>query len=181
MLGVAKRKEPAMLYFQLRKDGKLDNTPVITNFINTLANPNSLSEKASVFFIDETDDINYPDFMDRPLFLVSDRLKKIIEIYHPDYTYRVTAFTQLEKRTQKIYWNIDLPIVDCLSEESKIDSHGLVLEAVIDESKIKNKSIFQIKKSIQSLYVIRLDLAESILRRNMYGFTLTELKRSERS
>ena len=46
---------------------------------------------------------------------------------------------------------------------------------MLDEKKIKNKKIFKIKESDKTLIVVRLDAAESILRRNYDGIYLERL------
>lgn len=47
---------------------------------------------------------------------------------------------------------------------------------MLDEKKIKNKKIFKIKESDKTLIVVRLDTAESLLRRDFKGIALERLE-----
>lgn len=65
---------------------------------------------------------------------------------------------------------------EVLHEKSEFNlNKTIVKKIVLDEKKIKNKKIFKIKESDKTLIVVRLDAAESILRRNYDGIYLERL------
>lgn len=67
--------------------------------------------------------------------------------------------------------------IECLSEKSELNLNKTVVKKIIlDKEKIKNKKIFKIKESLKTLVVIRLDVAESLLRREFKGMCLERLE-----
>ena len=52
----------------------------------------------------------------------------------------------------------------------------IVKKIILKKEKIKEKKIFKIKESSKTLIVIRLDVAESLLRRNFKGICLERLE-----
>ncbi len=75
---------------------------------------------------------------------------------------------------QKIY---NIPIweeINALHEGSE-SKFNVVKKIVLDKEKIKNHKIFRIKESDKTLVVVRLDVAESLLRREFEGIYLERL------
>ena len=67
--------------------------------------------------------------------------------------------------------------IEALSEESEFNlDRTVVKKIVLDKDKINGIKIFQIKESSKTLIVIRLDVAESLLRRHFRGIKLERLE-----
>ncbi len=104
-------------------------------------------------------------------------MKDIIKVYNKNLEFKATTLTDVVKQSQEVYWFFEPPIAECLGVKTEYLKDNLTIKTpVIDVGKTEDLSFFQIKKGIQRINVIRLDLAESILRRGLYGFSLIELE-----
>lgn len=118
----------------------------------------------------------YPDFIDEPVLLVSDELKKLLELYDYHLISKCTVLADIEEKTQKLYWLLLLNHIDCLSNQSTFDKNGQIKDIVINGEQAKGKKIFRIQGIKTPLVIINLDVAESILRRNFWGIQLKKLQ-----
>lgn len=67
--------------------------------------------------------------------------------------------------------------VECLSENVELNLNKMVVKKIIlDKEKIKGKKIFKIKESLKSLVIVRLDVVESLFRREFKGMCLERLE-----
>ena len=148
------------------------------DFVNTIAKPKSLDEAANVLRVQTNAETVYPDFLEKPLLLASNKFKVVAKLYNPEYLYKSVVLTGKTKDEQKLYWNIDMPEIECISPESTYNHDGTLKHIVIDESATQGRGMFRVKNRRWSIYIIRLDMAESLLRRKLFGFTLTPVSHS---
>lgn len=132
-----------------------------------------------VAYIDYYPEMEIPDVMLRPMFLVSDALKDIITIYDEEIRWKaVQAMPQSEDmvaKTAPLYWAGNYPTQNCIHQEAEFYPDNRIKELVLDRRKIRGQDIFRVGNLLESRIVISLRLAESILRRNLYGVGLTEM------
>lgn len=173
----------SMDYFLLSQDKRCTNTPQIKELFKNI-NPKYMNifdadkiDDGIPLFIKSEENIQYADVLDKQIFIVSEEMKKIMEKYDLDIIFKRLGLIDYEKSEQKIYY---LPIfneVEALSGKSEFNlNKTLVKKIVLDKEKIKNKKIFKIKESDKTLVVVRLDAAESLLRRNFKGISLEKLE-----
>lgn len=170
-----------MDYFLLKQDHRYTNTPQIINFFQTI-NSRDLNplradniEDNNSFFVKSSENNQFIDIIDTPVFLVCEDMKKIMEKYNRNIIFKRAALIDRENKNQKIY---NIPIweeVNALHEDSEI-KFNVVKKIVLDKEKVKNSKIFKIKESDKTLIVIRLDVAESLLRREFEGISLERLE-----
>lgn len=172
-----------MDYFLLKQDKRYSNTPQIIDLfknINTkdlnLLKADNIQDN-NCFYVKSHDNIDYLDVLEIPIFLVSKELKKILEKYNRNMIFKMFALIDYEKKEQNFYY---LPIfeeIEALSEKSEFNLNKTIVKKIIlDEKKIKNKKLFKIKESDKTLIVVRLDAAESLLRRDFNGIILEKLE-----
>ncbi|WP_315081008.1 imm11 family protein [uncultured Clostridium sp.] len=172
-----------MDYFLLKQDKRYSNAPQILNLFKKF-NTKDLNlvradniEDNNLLYVRSAQGIEYVDIIDTPIFLVSEDLQKILSKYNSNIIFKMIALTDYKNLEQHIYY---LPIfeeVQALSEESEFNLNKTVVKKiVIDENKIKNKKIFKVKESDKTLIVVRLDVAESLLRRDFKGILLERLE-----
>lgn len=172
-----------MDYFLLKQDKRYSNPPQILNLFKTIDIRNLNLLRADnipdnqVLFVKESENNEYLDTIDTQIFLVSKNMKKILEKYSLNIIFKMTGLIERESQKQNIYY---LPIfeeIEALSEDSEFNLNKTVVKKIIlDEEKIKDKKIFKIKESDKTLIVVRLDVAESILRREFTGVFLERLE-----
>lgn len=145
-------------------------------FANNIANKRELKDKANILYVRDSKKTEYTDFIEKPLLLVSAEFTTVVRLNNKDYTYRSVVLTEEKSEAQRVYWNMAMPETNCLSPRSEYNHDGTLKRIVIREDAVQGRSMFKIKNIHWSVYVIRLDLAESVLRRKLYGFTLEELE-----
>ncbi|NSB17195.1 hypothetical protein BCD95_005454 [Clostridium beijerinckii] len=130
-----------------------------------------------IFNVKCDDDTKFLDILDTQLFIISEKMKKIIEKYSKEIIFIAIPLIDLSRERQENYY---IPIVeglDALSENAELNLNKTVVKKIIlDKEKVKGKKIFKIKESSKTLIVIRLELAESLLRRNLKGIYLERLE-----
>lgn len=175
-----------MDYFLLKSDERYTNIPMLVDVFQTIdkRNINLLNahkiENTIVFYAEADKETNFIDVLDRQLYLISKNLKKLIEKYTPNTIFKLIPIIDTNKERQETYY---LPIfeeIEALSDKSEFNlDKSVIKKLVLDEEKIKEKKIFKIKEGDKTLIVVRLDVAESILRREFYGVELERVEVDE--
>lgn len=172
-----------MDYFLLKQDEEYTNTPRLMNVFNTIdvRNINLLNahkiEEVIIFNFKCDEGAEFLDILDRNLFLVSEEMKKIIEKYDPEILFKTIPLIDLPNDRQENYYMPIFEDIECLSENADLNLNKTVVKKIIlDKEKIKGKKIFKIKESSKIFVVVRLDVAESLLRREFKGICLERLE-----
>lgn len=171
-----------MDYFLLKQDERYTHIPTIINWTSeidvrnlNLVNADKVKD-ATVLYVKTSENNNYLDILNHPFFLVSENMKNILEKYDPNIIFKIIALTDFNNSKQVIYY---LPIfeeIEALSEAAEMNLNKTVVKKIIlNEEKIKNKKVFKLKESSKAMIIIRLDVAESILRRDFDGIKLEKL------
>ncbi|AGX41829.1 imm11 family protein [Clostridium saccharobutylicum] len=172
-----------MDYFLLKQDEESKNVPVLMDVFNkvdvrniNLLNAHKIDE-ILIFNVKCTDETEFLDILDRNLFLISEKMKKIIEKYDSGILFKIIPLIDLTNERQENYYMPIFEEIECLSEKAELNLNKTVVKKVIlDKEKIKGKKIFKIKESSKTLVVVRLDVAESLLRREFKGLCLKRLE-----
>lgn len=171
-----------MDYFLLRQDKRCSYTPRILDWFNRINIKNLNLENAhkvkdeTIFYVNSESNNNYLDVLDNQLFLISEEMKKILEKYDPNIIFKMVVLTDFKNSKQVIYY---LPIfeeIEALSEDAEMNLNKTVVKKLLlNEEKIKNKKVFKLKESSKTMVIVRLDVAESILRRDFNGVELEKV------
>jgi len=171
----------AYKYFQISHDSSIANSPSIIHK-TSIGVRNEPKEEAKQIFVKDAPKIEYTDFLENPFFLISNTFKKTVEMYNPDFDYKAVVLSEKISGKQTLYWHINLPHVHCFPEVIR-QTKSIVKAKTLDRSriyisKVKDLSLFKFHEAAATIpfYIIRLDLAESILRRGVVGFTLKGLE-----
>ncbi|AIQ14228.1 hypothetical protein [Paenibacillus durus] len=168
-----------MDYFYLKQDQRYTDVPVLQKGmghidlwkVNKL--PPEELPRVLVFPVKAGKESRFIDFMESPFPLVSDRLMKLMKVYVPECRFKPAALINPELQLQKNYYLPFLEEIEALSPRSEFNLDRSVLKsAVLQEERIRGKKIFKVSGVATPLLVIRLDAAESILRRDFTGIRL---------
>ncbi|MED0673641.1 serine protease [Aneurinibacillus aneurinilyticus] len=129
------------------------------------------------FSLKEKTTNEYVDFIQRPIPLLSDQCKQIIEKYVPHMHFKSVVLVDRKQMRQDVYWLIAPPRINCLSDESEFHKDGTIKRLVIDEQKAISHKIFRIDGILEDYILISLDVAESLLRRNFTGIRLKKVEK----
>lgn len=168
-----------MKYFLLSKDKAFITAPDILNWYEDLKLIDEKNlykmEKRKILKIKGEKRRVWTDVISVPNFFVSKKIKEIIEKYDNKIKFKQVILLDSENETKEVYYLPLLEFIDCLSDKSNIKMNRIE-KGVLEKEKIKDKIIFRIGDVKNRYVVIRLDLAESILRRNARGISLEEIE-----
>lgn len=118
------------------------------------------------------------DILITPTFMVSDCMKKLMELYERDIQFKgVQVFpTAQESERYPLYWVPKFPEINCFHKKTVIQDNGMVEKLVLDKRKIGNRQIFRLPGIIEYKVIVTMPVAESILRRRMYGVGLQKIE-----
>ncbi|WP_051775633.1 hypothetical protein [Paenibacillus tyrfis] len=162
-----------MDYFLISQDTRIQSAvPIVPSSAKVFGgNPN---QDPPILYVRHHENNEYPDYLERPLQLVSNGFKRILKKYVPALALHMAILIDKQNGQQQVYWHPELDVIDCKSAHSEHDPLGLVTRLILDESRIGDQVMFHVPSVLQPYTVIRLDLAESLLRRDLYGFQLTK-------
>lgn len=172
-----------MDYFLLKQDKRYSYVPRISDWFSkinvrhlNLTDADKIKD-GIVLYVDSNSNNNYLDVLDNQLFLISEEMKKILEKYDTNIIFKMAVLTDFKNSKQVIYY---LPIfeeIEALSEEAEMNLNKTVVKKLLlNEEKIKNKKVFKLKESSKTMVIVRLDVAESILRRDFNGVELEKVE-----
>jgi hypothetical protein len=169
-------------YFILSQDKRYNRAPYILNLLDVLnrayinrKDAHRLPER-SVLYVRDADEYDMPDVLDKDLFLVSKGVSRVFSFYDKDIMFKDIMLIGKRTAEQMPYRLPILEDADCLHGDSEY-SYGSLRKIVLDRKKIGRRSIFRIRdEHLQSATIVRLDVAESLLRRSFKGLWFTELE-----
>ncbi|WP_019535822.1 imm11 family protein [Paenibacillus ginsengihumi] len=168
-----------MDYFVMEQDERYAEFPVLQDVrqhidirhVNRLQ-AHHLAD-TTVFQVKASAEAEYLDVLTTQLYLVSEKMKQIIEMYEPDCLFKLIPLMNRELGKQKLYYLPLFAEVEALSPSAEFNlDRSVIRKLVLQEDKIKGKRIFRVKESEKPLIVVRLDVAESMLRRDLVGVGL---------
>lgn len=168
-----------MDYFLLKQDERYKDVPVISQlsarvdmFQMTHQDIHKL-EDTIVFNVNTASEGIWPDIIDRQLFIVSDGLEKIIGRYTPDAVFKTLILVDTGNKKQEKYFLPVFERVDALSPKCEFTrDKSIITKLVLRKENLKDKKIFTVTDALKPTVIVRLDVAESILRRYFKGVLL---------
>ncbi|KGR87811.1 hypothetical protein [Lysinibacillus boronitolerans] len=172
-----------MNYFILSQDERITNAvkpvgiaQVIKKELLTIERMEELEELERQFPVLEKGEMVYTDLIEKPIMLISDAVKQLVEKYVPNMPFKAVVLTDMPKLMQTLYWLVIPPRVRCLSTQTEFHLDGTLKKLVIDEQLAAPYSFFQIEGIKEQFIVVNIELAESILRRDFRGIRLQKIQ-----
>ncbi|MDR0266765.1 hypothetical protein [Paenibacillus sp.] len=132
----------------------------------------------SVIPVDQASDGQYLDWLSKPWPMMSDEMKNILSLYNPQMEYKQVDLIDRKNYLQHTYWSFYVPPEDCLSPKTDFYPNGSLKSLVVDREKIKKHHFISIQGIREPLYLVSLDAAESLLRRELTGFILESVSQA---
>ncbi|WP_431087454.1 hypothetical protein [Paenibacillus sp. 8b26] len=172
-----------MDYFLLKQDVRYTNVPMLKKVFEKIdpwklynLQPEDIV-KPLMFNVRADAESIFIDYLEGPIPLISNALKSLIQTYVPELPMKLTILTQIEQKIQKNYY---IPFVERLvavhpESEWNLDQ-SVLKKLVLQADAIRGHKIFRIQESAIPMIIVRLDVAESILRRDYTGTTLEQVR-----
>ncbi|QOS97240.1 serine protease [Brevibacterium sp. JNUCC-42] len=172
-----------MSYFILSQDNRLLDavepaglTSLLTKEMLTEEKVHVLDELVLQVPIQQKEYVTYVDYIQRPIPLLSDRLKQLVVKYVPKMMCKAVVLADREQMRQDLYWVFVPPSLACLSDQTEFYQDGTVKRLILDLDKIGRRTFFRIDGIREEHLVVNLGLAESILRRDFTGIQLQKIE-----
>lgn len=164
------------MYFTMEEDGRIQGRIRFRDIersgtVEFEAGEIGQIQDVSVLFMEGGADSVYPDLFQSPVWLVSDRLKRLLECYDDTVIYRRVALNQVKEKIQKMYWLLLAERVDCLDASSEYYANGWNRRIVLNRERIGRRRIFMARGVLAPSVYVHVDVAESIMRREWEGIT----------
>ncbi|TYQ16970.1 UNVERIFIED_CONTAM: hypothetical protein Cloal_3560 [Acetivibrio alkalicellulosi] len=161
-----------MEYYLIYQDNRIENfaEPMgVSKIIN-------MDDLPVQFYIKDKSENEYIDFIEKPVTLISEKLKQIFEIYQKGIFYKPVVLADKKRMRQDLYWLMLPQKRECLSLQTEFNKNDTIKRIVIDEKKAGNYSIFSIDGIIENFIVVNLDVAESVLRSDFFGIKFKKVE-----
>ena len=171
-----------MRYFQMKQDIALRYVIELRDF--------DLLHEHRTFELDEYDQLNdntvlylngtgdeiCPDFIEHPVYLLSESLKTIVQLYEDDLITRKVALVHKDAARQIPMALLLLKRIDALHDECEYYPDHRVKTLILDQEKIGSHQMFLLPKGCQETIIVSLNVVESLLRRNIIGVQFEEVE-----
>lgn len=172
-----------MKFYLLGTDASYTNYPRIKKWFGRIDHRNLNIHDAykipyrQLFMVHESENTVFTSIVDRPFPMVSAEVKEVFDLYEPHIIYKEIVLLDQKYERAEVYYIPILEELDCLDGKSEYNlDHSLIKKGIIDYDKTKGKAVFRLKGFDHYYMVGRLDLVESILKRDVRGVGLKELE-----
>lgn len=117
-----------------------------------------------------------PDYIQYPVHMVSDKVKKVLDMYEDDMVFRTIVITSKENDTLSVYHHLLLERMDMFSEQTEFYQNGSIKRLVLDADKIGEHKVFMLNDKRFNLPYVSLEVVESLLRRGVTGIIWKEVE-----
>ncbi|MCI9601523.1 MAG: hypothetical protein HFI17_13625 [Lachnospiraceae bacterium] len=171
-----------MRFFTMEQDKMLPDMIELRDF--DIRGPRHVFQKkdagmihaSTTLYLSEKSGETAPDFIQSPVPLVSDMVKKVLDAYEDDMIFRSVSLVDKERGKILLYHLLLLEEQDMLSEQTEYYPNGTIKRPVLDPGKIKEHKIFaQDGKRFRNPFV-SLEIVESLLRRKPAGIIFREVE-----
>jgi hypothetical protein len=130
---------------------------------------------SSVMMIECKPNEESTDWISRPSYFVSDRMKRLMEMIDEALIFKSVTFIDHGSGEQLSYWACHIPAVLALSDRSLFYPNGSTQQLLLQSERVKDQRILTVEGVRGSGVIVRLDVAESMLRRGLSGFILRKV------
>ena len=117
-----------------------------------------------------------PDFIHSPIPMVSDMVKKVLDVYEDDMIFRSVSLVDKSRGKIFLYHTLLLEEQEMLSDSTEYYPNGSVKRLVLDRKKIGEHKVFLADTKRFRNPFVSLEIVESILRRNPVGIIFREVE-----
>lgn len=175
-----------MQYFLLKQDRSYNETPTIQRFNSS----GFFRKNFTPRYCDKIKDINmvmspsdlpieYLDILDMQVLLVSKEVKQLFSLYDSALRFKMFVMLNNLRRSEQAveYYAPILREIECVAPTSEFNlDTSYIKRLVLFENKIRHLPIFRVGGILAEAMIVRLDVAESLLRRGFWGLDLAKVE-----
>lgn len=117
------------------------------------------------------------DILTAPTFMVSETIKQLFSLYDSEIRWKALQLFPLDEtyNVLPLYWVPLFTELDCLHDDTKKYDLGTIEHLVLNGRCLLGKDIFRVGGLLEYKVIVSLPVAESLLRRRMYGIGLKKV------
>ncbi|MBQ2802102.1 MAG: hypothetical protein IJF03_12050 [Lachnospiraceae bacterium] len=175
-----------MEYFRLCQSRKMNNVFPVEGLDTQVYVANPTQEQfqklpqSIVTYFSYRNDYEVSDYLVAPTPMVSDGLRKVFAMYEPQMKFKsIQCYADKEEDIYKMapaFYVYYIERTACLHKDSVIAPNGGVSQLVLDKNRMNRSDIMVIDGIPEKITIVSLAVAESILRRNMFGIDFQEVE-----
>lgn len=175
-----------MEYFRLCQNKKMNNVFSVTGLDTQvyMANPTEQQfqkiPESMVTYFHYRSDYEVADYMATPVPMLSEELRKVFAMYNPQMEFKsIQCYADEEKDVYKMapaYYIYYTENTRCLHKDAIIAPNGSVSNLILDKNRMNGEDIMIIDGVPEKITIVSLAVAESIMRRNMFGIDFQEIE-----
>lgn len=119
------------------------------------------------------------DFIQSPVYMVSDMVKKVMDMYEDDLIFKKVSLINKEKGTEILYYQVLMDEIEALSDSVERYPDQTEKKIILASDKIGDHKVFMLADSRMKDPIINLDVIESLLKRNLVGIRFQEIEVEE--
>jgi len=170
-----------MEYYIMSLDKRIKNKFILQKFPQAgsveydTSDANQLREHTVLQTI-ESDKSVYPDVLEEPIYMVSQMVREVLELYDESAVYKKVSMINTPRNKRTWYNVLLVDRIDCLHRDAEFYPDKSIKRLVLDKEKIAEKTIFKIQGIGPAYMVVTVDIVESLLRRGCYGVRFTKVE-----
>jgi hypothetical protein len=136
----------------------------------------ALNTEPVMVYIKDKDESEFIDIIEKPVLLISDKIKQVFDMYGNDELYKPVVLGNSKNMETCLYHLIVPKRAECLSKSSEFNPDGTVKRLVLDGSKIISEHIFSVNGIREYFVIVDLDVVENIIRSDYLGIKLKRVE-----
>jgi hypothetical protein len=173
---LVKAKGEEMEYFIVEQDRRLDTAIGGQSFPDRLLKGYEYAEEYEVVIVKSKLEMNYSCIIERPVLLVSDKMRDIFSQFAPEINYKSVVLIDTVRQLQLLYSIMQLKEIPHTVRSDLSRGVQPSDELLLNESLVGDLSIFKMPYFQSSYLIVRIGVAEELLRRNLYGLKLRRIQ-----
>ena len=129
-----------------------------------------------IFYLNMKRNTTMMDYLESPVYLISDRMKRILELLEDDLEFTSVTLIDYGQKKQYDYHQMFFPRLDAISDNRAYYQSVEVEQLTLDAGKIGHHNIFLLENSLSIHPVVGLEVVECLLRRKAVGIIFEELE-----
>lgn len=167
-----------MEYFILEQDRRLGSLDGLITCSEQMKKGYDFAEDEEFVYIDSPKALEYGCILEKPVLLVSEDVYQILNRYGHGLAHKKVIVIDMARNGQVHYYLPNFTEVPCTDQEyvkkNAEDIEKLDL-FMVDEKLIEGISMFKLNVYRKSYLVVRLDVAEGMLRTSLYGLNVRRI------
>ncbi|AKG33270.1 hypothetical protein [Paenibacillus durus] len=165
-----------MEYYVLEHDRRLPANGANLAFPERMLRGYGHAEQQEVVYVKPGNSLTSSSLIEHPILLVSEELRAIINKQIPEIAYKSVIVMDLKQQGQFDYAWMDFPEIPCIAPDRTGSENGQVMTIGVDPEALREAAIFQIPYYRSRVLVARVDVAESLLRKSLYGLRIRPIR-----